>query len=293
MSLPSFTRLIRFIAKNEPSGILIGEPVSGSADVGLALRNSQDVWAYLFTGSSILAPGNKTEKKVQVDRVFSPLAQHEVGTIRCIGLNYKQHAREVNLSLPTVPTVFLKPATSLNDPFPSPVPLPKISQSTDSADYEAELAVIIGRTCRNVTETEANDYVLGYTACNDVSSRTPQFRDSQWSFSKGFDGACPLGPTLVSHEVISDPNTLKLRGIRNGQVVQDCGIDDLIFNVPQIISYLSQDTTLPAGTVILTGTPAGVGYGRSPRQTLKAGDEFAVEILPFIGTLTNIVENSA
>uniref|UniRef100_A0A0D2Y1E1 Fumarylacetoacetase-like C-terminal domain-containing protein n=1 Tax=Fusarium oxysporum (strain Fo5176) TaxID=660025 RepID=A0A0D2Y1E1_FUSOF len=173
MSLPSFTRLVRFIAKNESSGILIGEPVSGSADVGT----------------------NSMPER--------------------------------------------KPATSLNDPFPSPVPLPKISQSTDSADYEAELAVVIGRTCRNVTETEANDYVLGYTACNDVSSRAPQFRDSQWSFSKGFDGACPLG------------------------------------------------------TVILTGTPAGVGYGRSPRQTLKAGDEFAVEILPFIGTLTNIVENSA
>ncbi|KAH7165133.1 hypothetical protein DER46DRAFT_356985 [Fusarium sp. MPI-SDFR-AT-0072] len=292
MSLTSFTRLIRFTAKNEPSKILIGEPVSGSVDIGLVLRNGQDVWAYLFTGSSMLEPGNKTEQKVQVDRLLSPLAQHEVGTIRCIGLNYKQHAREINLAIPTVPTIFLKPSTSLNDPFPSLIPLPKISQSTDSADYESELAVVIRKTCRNVTESQAYDYVLGYTACNDVSSRAPQFRDSQWCFSKGFDGACPLGPTLVSRDAIPDPSRLKLRGIRNGQVVQDCGIDDLIFNVPQIVSYLSQDTTLPAGTVILTGTPAGVGYGRSPRQTLKEGDEFSVEILPFIGTLTNIIENS-
>ncbi|EMT70410.1 homoprotocatechuate catabolism bifunctional isomerase/decarboxylase [Fusarium oxysporum II5] len=267
MSLTSFTRLIRFTAKNEPSKILIGEPVSGSVDVGLVLRNGQDVWAYLFTGSSMLELGNKTGQKVQVDRLLSPLAQHEVGTIRCIGLNYKQHAREVNLTIPTVPTVFLKPATSLNDPFPSPIPLPKISQSTDSADYESELAVVIGKTCRNVTESQAYDYVLGYTACNDVSSRAPQFRDSQWCFSKGFDRSCPLGPTLVSRDAIPDPSRLKLRGIRNGQLVQDCGIDDLIFNAPQIVSYLSQDTTLPAGTVILTGTPAGVGYGRSPRQT--------------------------
>ncbi|KAH7203448.1 5-carboxymethyl-2-hydroxymuconate isomerase [Fusarium oxysporum] len=159
---------------------------------------------------------------------------------------YKQHAREVNLTIPTVPTVFLL--------------------STDSADYESELAVVIGKTCRNVTESQAYDYVLGYTACNDVSSRAPQFRDTI------------IGPTLVSRDAIPDPSRLKLRGIRNGQLVQDCGIDDLIFNVPQIVSYLSQDTTLPAGTVILTGTPAGVGYGRSPRQTLKEGDEFSVEI---------------
>ncbi|KAM0207770.1 hypothetical protein ACHAPA_011660 [Fusarium lateritium] len=209
MSLPSFTRLIRFIAKNEPSKILIGEPVSGNADVGSALRNSQDIWAYLFTGSSVLAPGNRTEQKVQVDRVFSPLAQHEVGTIRCIGLNRGKPTftdRPNSLLVCALPTGIAritlipcrKPATSLNDPFPSPVSLPKISQSTDSADYEAELAVVIGRTCRNVKEAEANDFILGYTACNDVSSRAPQFRDSQWSFSKGFDGACPLGESKLT-----------------------------------------------------------------------------------------------
>ncbi|KAF5558505.1 fumarylacetoacetate hydrolase [Fusarium napiforme] len=200
MSLPSFTRLIRFIAKNDASKILIGEPTSASEDVGLALRKGLDVWAYLFTGSSMLAPGNKTQQIVQIDRLLSPLAQHELN-------------------------VYKKPATSLNDPFPSPIPLPNISQSSDSADYEAELAVVIGKTCRNVKEDEAYDYVLGYTACNDVSSRAPQFRDSQWCFSKGFDGACPLGPTLVSSQIIPDPSTLNLRGLRNNQVVQDSGIE--------------------------------------------------------------------
>ncbi|KAF4498285.1 fumarylacetoacetate hydrolase domain containing protein 2A [Fusarium agapanthi] len=119
MPIPSFTRLIRFIAKNKPSKILIGEPVSASEDAGLALRKCQDVWAYVYTGSSMLAPGNKTQEKVQIDRLVSPLAQHEVDSIRFIGLKYKQDAREVNLAIPTVSHVFLKPATSLNHPFPA------------------------------------------------------------------------------------------------------------------------------------------------------------------------------
>jgi 2-keto-4-pentenoate hydratase/2-oxohepta-3-ene-1,7-dioic acid hydratase in catechol pathway len=170
--------------------------------------------------------------------------------------------------------------------------LPKLTQLDDCGDYESELAVVIGKPTKNVSEADAMDHVLGYTACNDVSSRTSQFAQSQWSFSKGFDGACPIGPTLVSPALIPDPSKLHVRGIKNGdQVLQDCGTDDLIFSVPKLVSFLSQGTTLKPGTLIITGTPAGVGVGKTPKVTLKAGDEFAVEILPYIGTLVNVFEN--
>jgi len=110
---------------------------------------------------------------------------------------------------------------------------------------------------------------------------------SQWCFSKGFDGSCPIGPVLVSTSLIPDVKELHIRGLKNGEVMQDCGIDDLIFSIPKLVSFLSQSTTLPAGTVIITGTPAGVGLSRKPPGTLKAGDEFTVEILPYIGSLVN------
>ncbi|KAJ9134264.1 Fumarylacetoacetate hydrolase family protein [Pleurostoma richardsiae] len=291
MSIPSFKRLVRFLPRGNPSTVLIGEPVDDSIDVGAALRKGADVVAAVFSGTSVLAPGERTGKSETIDRILSPLAAHEVGTIRCIGLNYKQHAQEVGMALPDVPTVFLKPNTALADPWPAPVPIPKITQKDDCGDYEAELGVIIGKSAKNVSESEAMDYVLGYTACNDVSSRTSQFAQTQWCFSKGFDGSCPIGPTLASREVISDPSKLKLRGLKNGEVLQDCGLDDLIFSIPKLVSFLSQGTTLPPGTLIITGTPAGVGTGRSPKVTLRDGDEFAVEIQPHIGTLINSFKN--
>lgn len=224
-------------------------------------------------------------------KLLSPLAESEVGTIRCIGLNYAQHAKEANMALPDIPTVFMKPSTSLADPYPSPTIIPKFTLKDDCCDYESELAVVIGKVCKDVSEAEAMDYVLGYTAANDVSSRSSQFAQSQWSYSKGFDGACPIGPTIVSKEWIPDPGELRLRGLKNGKVLQECGCDDLIFSVPKIVSFLSQGTTLQPGTIILTGTPAGVGFGHSPKEYLREGDEFAVEILPHIGTLITKFEN--
>lgn len=168
--------------------------------------------------------------------------------------------------------------------------MPKFTVAHKTADYESELAVVIGKPAKDVTEAEAMDYVLGYTAANDVSSRTSQFAQSQWCFSKGFDGACPIGPVLVSASLVPSPEKLHIRGLKNGDVMQDCGVNDLIFHIPRIISFCSQGTTLPVGTIILTGTPAGVGAGKKPTEFLKDGDEFAVEILPHIGTLTTIWE---
>ncbi|EEY15973.1 fumarylacetoacetate hydrolase domain-containing protein 2A [Verticillium alfalfae VaMs.102] len=221
MSLPSFQRLVRFIPKSNDLKVLIGEPESATIDVGIALRKGQDVPVFVWSGSSVLSPGTKTTQREVVDKVLSPVAPHEVGTIRCIGLNYVQHAKELDAPIPTVPTVFLKPSTSLASPWPTPTLLPAITQADDTGDYESELAVIIGRACKNVSETEALDYVLGYTACNDVSSRASQFAQSQWCYSKGFDGSCPIGPAIVSKELISDPAALHIRGLKNGEVMQD------------------------------------------------------------------------
>ncbi|CAK7200459.1 hypothetical protein SEUCBS139899_003154 [Sporothrix eucalyptigena] len=290
MSATLFKRLVRFVPKGNPAATLIGEPTDASVDVGLAIRQGQAVQVNVFAGASVLAPGAPTGAVETIDRVLSPLAQSEVGTIRCIGLNYKQHAQEVGMALPEVPTVFLKPDTALAGPWPENVVIPKLTQKDDCGDYESELGVIISKTAKNVSEADAMDYVLGYTACNDVSSRTSQLNQSQWCFSKGFDGSCPIGPTLVSKDVV-DPSALRVRGLKNGKVLQDCGIDDLIFSVPKIVSFLSQSTTLRPGTLIITGTPAGVGMGRTPKETLRDGDEFSVEILPHIGTLTNVFKN--
>lgn len=275
--------------KGNPAATLIGEPADAALDVGVAVRAGQSVLVNVFAGQSILSPGAPTGATETIGKLLSPLAQNEVGTIRCIGLNYKNHAAEVGMALPEMPTVFLKPDTSLTGP--GEIVLPKLTQVDNCGDYESELAVVIGKTAKNVNEADALDYVLGYTACNDVSSRTSQLNQSQWCFSKGFDGACPIGPTIVSKELIPDASKLHVRGLKNGKVLQDGGVDDLIFAVPKIVSFLSQSTTLKPGTVIITGTPAGVGMGRTPKETLQEGDEFSVEILPHIGTLSNTFVN--
>ncbi|CAG7972871.1 unnamed protein product [Penicillium salamii] len=287
----TFSRLVRFVPKSNPAKVLIGEPVDPKLDVGLALYQGQEVAVRPFSGTSVLNPGQVTDATETISRILSPLAQSEVGTIRCIGLNYASHAKEMSLPIPDVPTLFMKPSSSLADPWPAPTVLPKITQQDNTGDYESEMVIVIGRDAKDVPESEALDYVLGYTAANDVSSRTSQMNQSQWSFSKGFDGACPIGPVLASAALIPDVSKLQIRGLKSGRVMQDCPLTDLIFSVPQLISFLSQGTTLPAGTIILTGTPPGVGAAKNPKEFIKVGDEFAVELLPHIGTLINKIEH--
>ncbi|KAK0636889.1 hypothetical protein B0T17DRAFT_613555 [Bombardia bombarda] len=287
----SFQRLVRFVPKGDDSQVLLGEPVDSTLDIGVAVRKGEDVEVKVFSGASVLAPGSPTGQVAVIGRILSPLTQQEVGTIRCIGLNYKKHAEEAKMTIPDIPTLFLKPATSLGDPWPAPTVIPKHTLATDTADYESELAIVLGRETKNVSVEDALDYVLGYTAANDISSRAAQFAQTQWCYSKGFDGACPLGPTLVSSKVITDAGNLQLRGIKNGKVLQDSPLTDLIFSVAEVVSFCSQGTTLPAGTVIITGTPAGVGMAKNPKELLHEGDEFVVEILPHIGSLYNVMEN--
>ncbi|KAL4955346.1 hypothetical protein BDW69DRAFT_204603 [Aspergillus filifer] len=289
----TFSRLIRFTPTSSPATILIGEPVDPNLDIGLAVLNGTEVSVSVYSGSSVLTPGTKTDKLETVHKLLSPLAQNEVGTIRCIGLNYVSHAREMNIDIPTVPTLFLKPETALSDPFPkSTTILPKITQVDGTGDYESEMAIIIGRDCKDVSEANALDYVLGYTASNDVSSRTSQMNQTQWCFSKGFDGSCPLGPVLVSSNTIKDVSKLRIRGLKNGVVMQESTpLTDLIFSVEKIVSFLAQGTTLKAGTVILTGTPPGVGAAKTPKEFLRSGDEFRVEISGGVGTLVSRFED--
>ncbi|AEO55160.1 hypothetical protein MYCTH_2298693 [Thermothelomyces thermophilus ATCC 42464] len=287
----SFDRLVRFVPKGDDSKILIGEPADSSVDVGAAVRKGEDVQVKVYSGKSVLDAGSPTGETAIIGRILSPLAQEEVGTIRCIGLNYKKHAEEAKMSIPEIPTVFLKPATSLADPYPAPTIIPKHTIASDSADYESELAIVLGKEAKNVSEADALDYVLGYTASNDISSRAAQFAQTQWCYSKGFDGACPIGPVLVNKRLVPDVGKLRLRGLKNGKVVQDSALTDLIFSVEQIVSFLSQGTTLPKGTLIITGTPAGVGFAHKPQELLHDGDEFVVEILPHIGSLYNVMRN--
>jgi 2-keto-4-pentenoate hydratase/2-oxohepta-3-ene-1,7-dioic acid hydratase in catechol pathway len=206
-----------------------------------------------------------------------------------IGLNYRGHAAEMGVELPEHPVVFMKSPGSVLDPD-RPILLPRHLHS-DQVDYECELAVVIGRDCKNVSANEALDYVLGYTCANDVSARDWQkfHGGGQWVKGKSFDTFCPLGPILVTADRIPNPQILPLRTMLNGRIVQESYTGDMIFSVAQIIAFLSGSTTLQAGTVILTGTPAGVGIAADPSRFLKMGDEVAIEITG-IGCLRNPVE---
>ena len=161
-------------------------------------------------------------------------------------------------------------------------------------DYEAELTVVIGREAKNVSRDDALAYVLGYTCANDVSGRRWQIHrgGTQWCRGKSFDTFCPLGPAIVTKDEIADPNSLRLRTTVNDEILQDWNTDDMIFDVPSLVSFVSEDTTLLPGTVILTGTPHGVGFTRRPKRFLQAGDRVTIEIEK-IGRLDNPVENEA
>jgi 2-keto-4-pentenoate hydratase/2-oxohepta-3-ene-1,7-dioic acid hydratase in catechol pathway len=226
-----------------------------------------------------------TNEPADVAQLLAPIAP--TGII-CIGLNYRRHAEETGAKFPEYPVVFVKGINTVQHPG-APIQLPTHLRS-DEVDYECELAVVIGRACKNVSRANALDYVLGYTAANDVSARDWQIKrgGSQWCRGKTFDTFCPLGPVLVTRDEIPNPNALKIRTVLNGETVQDWNTNDMIFDVPALIEFLSGSTTLLPGTVILTGTPHGVGMARKPQLWLKAGDSVSIEI-ENIGTLTNPV----
>ena len=226
-----------------------------------------------------------TKEPADVKKLLTPVAPV---AFFCIGLNYRRHAEEGKAPIPQFPVLFMKSPAAVQNPG-DPIVLPRHLRS-EEVDYECELAVIIGKRCKNASRDTALDYVLGYTCANDVSARDWQGKwgGSQWCRGKTFDTFAPLGPRLVLKDEIPDPAVLKLRTVLNGQTMQDWRCDDMIFDVPTLITFLSGSTTLLPGTVILTGTPHGVGFARKPSVFLKPGDTVSIEINK-IGTLTNPV----
>ncbi|HNR30186.1 MAG TPA: fumarylacetoacetate hydrolase family protein [Candidatus Hydrogenedentes bacterium] len=225
-----------------------------------------------------------TDEVLRPVRWLPPVAPR---LIMCIGRNYAEHAAESGAPLPEYPVLFMKNLSAANG-HEQPIRIPKVC--SDEIDYEGELAVVLKHAARDVSPEAALEYVLGYMAANDVSARIWQSEKggSQWNRGKGFDTFAPLGPVLVTADEIPDPQTLNIRTMLNGREVQHSNTRHMIFDVATLISFLSQDTTLLPGTVILTGTPEGVGWARDPKLTMHPGDTVSVEIEK-IGCLSNPV----
>lgn len=234
----------------------------------------------------LFGPLKPTDTRIPIRQRLAPVVPP---VIIGIAQNYRAHALEMKGVLPERPVFFIKMPASLQDPG-KPILLPRTLHS-NRVDYEAELAVVIGRTCRNVRPEEASRFILGYCAATDVSARDWQkeWGGGQFCRGKGFDTFCPLGPCLSTLDEFAHPDSLRVRGFLNGECVQDGNTADLIFSIPELIAFLSGDTTLPAGTVILTGTPAGVGDARCPPRYLQPGDRFETDI-EGIGRLANPVQ---
>jgi 2-keto-4-pentenoate hydratase/2-oxohepta-3-ene-1,7-dioic acid hydratase in catechol pathway len=246
--------------------------------------NGRDFFA--LAGDPFYGERKITNERVIPSKVLVPI---EPPVIYGIGLNYRKHAEENKAPVPEHPIVFLKAPSAIQDPD-SPILLPRQLHS-DKVDSEGELAVVIAYRCKNVKKQDALNYVLGYTAANDVSARDWQkeFGGSQWCRGKTFDTFCPLGPSLVTPDEVPNPNALHLKTRLNGEIVQESNTADMIFDVPTLIEFLSGSTTLEPGTVILTGTPSGVGMAAHPPRWLKPGDTVQIDIQT-IGTLSNPVE---
>lgn len=258
-------RIARF--RTADGRIRIGEPID-------------DTTARLLTGD---VPGEwqLTDETASIATLLPPV---DPPNILAIGRNYRAHAAETGARLPESPLVFAKVTTSLCAPG-APIVLPH--SAPEQVDFEAELAVVVGRSARRVPVEAAREYVLGYTCANDVSARDCQKNDKQWSRAKGFDTFCPLGPWLVTADAL-DPQDLLIRSRLNGVLMQDANTGEMIHSAFELVSYLSHQFTLLDGTVILTGTPAGVGFARTPPVFLRDGDIIEIEI-EGIGTLRNPV----
>ncbi len=233
---------------------------------------------------NIGGPYKITSREAAIKKILAPLVPVN---ILALGINYKKHGDETAMSYPEQPILFLKATTSIAGPD-APILLP--AAGSDCVDYEAELALIIGRKAKNIKPAEVMDYIFGYTCANDVSARDWQFdlQKAQWARGKSFDTFCPLGPWIVTKEDIANADDLGIRAILNGQSVQESRTSQMIFNIAETVSNLSRSMTLLPGTVILTGTPAGVGFTRNPPLFLQDGDVISIEIEE-IGTLTNKV----
>ncbi len=215
-------------------------------------------------------------------RLCAPLSNPP--RIFAIGLNYRDHATESGMAIPTTPVVFFKQTTAIIGPGETII-LPK---NSTEPDYEAEFAFVIGKGGYRIPASAWRDHVYGYTIVNDVSARDVQFASSQWSMSKSFPTFCPLGPAIVTADEIPDPHQLDISLTIDGETLQSSNTRELVFKIPDLIEYLSSITPLLPGDVVSTGTPPGVGLGRTPKRWLKPGETVTVTIQG-LGSLTNPV----
>lgn len=237
----------------------------------------------IIEGSPLEGKAVKTGKTIGIEQVQNFLPPVDAPAIIALGLNYLLHAKENNHEPPAAPVIFIKAVTSLTGHMQT-IYLPK--EAPDFVDYEAELVVVIGKKAKHVPLKEAKDYILGYACGNDVSARDCQMKlDKQWARGKSFDTFAPVGPCVATDV---DPGCLKIQTRLNGKLMQESNTSDMIFDVPEIVSYLSRQMTLLPGTVIMTGTPSGVGFARKPQVFLREGDIIEVEI-ENIGMLKNNV----
>ncbi|KAL2204708.1 hypothetical protein CC79DRAFT_1309691 [Sarocladium strictum] len=293
MSVP-WTRLIRFVATD--GRILRGEPILPfpEFDVGNFEPGTQ-LQAKVLVGEDIYDTTGATrlsDEVATVKKLLGPLGQDDVPILRCVGLNYAKHIREAGRKPPPYPFIFLKARQTIAD-HDADVIIPKIAQDMQP-DYEGELCFVMGKDAKDVKPEDAFQYIAAFTAGNDVSTRRlqrdPEFAGvvPQWGFSKGFDTFAPLGPVLVRTDVLGDPKKARLSTKIDGELRQDELVDDLLFDCAYLVSYLSSGTTLEKGSVIMTGTPGGVGAGMKPPQWLKHGTVMEVHV-GGIGTLRNRV----
>jgi 2-keto-4-pentenoate hydratase/2-oxohepta-3-ene-1,7-dioic acid hydratase in catechol pathway len=255
----------------------------GALVVDLSAAGYSDALAVIAAGITAPDPGNTFPAyPIKEVRLHAPLANPP--RVFAIGLNYRDHATESGMELPTSPVVFFKLTTSIIGPG-EPIVLPV---NSTQPDYEAELAFVIGHGGFRISADEAMKHVYGYTIVNDVSARDVQFASTQWSMSKSFPTFCPLGPAIVTADEIADPHALQISLSIDGEQLQNSNTRELVFKIPELIEYLSSITTLQVGDIVSTGTPPGVGLGRTPKRWLKPGETVTVTV-EGLGSLTNPV----
>jgi len=283
----SAMRLVSFANAGERPlvGVMVDDQV-----VALDPSAYPDMNSFLSAGASALAYAekaaqSKSQKTYRLSEVTLLAPVPRPGKIIAVGLNYRDHAIETKMEIPTVPVIFAKFPSSINGPEGSVV----LPEDDPQCDYEAELGVVIGRNAKSVSEAEALNYVAGYMPLNDVSARRWQFADKQWVRGKSCDTFCPTGPWLTTQDAVADPHALAIQMRVNGKVVQNSNTSNLIFRVPALIAFISAAITLEPGDIIATGTPDGVGVFGKPPVFLKSGDVMEVEI-EGLGVLRNRVQ---
>ncbi|KAK4626559.1 Fumarylacetoacetate hydrolase domain-containing protein 2 [Fulvia fulva] len=291
MGVTSWDRLIRYVSAKDGE-VKYGEPIVSDSKPDIdALAQKGGLKVNVLEGPTPVE-AKQTGEEDEVKELLGPLTPRDVPIIRCIGLNYKTHILETGFDLPENPTLFVKSPMTVADTRKA-TPIPKLGQP--KCDYEGELTIVIGKDAKNVSEADALDYVAGYTSGNDVSCRDWQMdKDKagmmpQWSFSKSFDNYAPLGPAIVSTNLLGDAKGLQLKTFVNGEERQNSNTDDLCFGVRQLVSFLSTGQTLQKGSLIMTGTPGGVGIGFKPQRFLRDGDEVKVEI-EGIGSVVTVMK---